>query len=100
MECCVCWETLPSRLHGASFSMNNHCRPDHNLCTKCYSHCTSCPLCRFHPIEKPRIYAEQELDHLRECKNNIINKKNGHNEYTHIINQMDQIKCIINSFSI
>jgi hypothetical protein len=104
MDCCVCWEHLPSLLHTASFSTDGQCRSDHTLCKKCYEQCDSCPLCRFHPIEKPLIYAEKVLDELRNRKNNLIHieKSNcisNHNEYISIVNEMDDIKSLINSIS-
>jgi hypothetical protein len=100
MECCVCWESLPTNLHAASFSTDGHCRTDHTLCMKCYSQCDSCPLCRFRPTEKPLSYAEACLNELRLRKHASINMNNqsitNDNEYNHIIDQMLEIKTIIN----
>lgn len=104
MECCVCWNTLPSALYGASFSLEGHCRPDHLLCTFCYTQCTACPLCRFSPNEKPAPHAEVQLDILRENKNRILddlqhtnNRAELSNQYTCLIEQMGELKDIINA---
>ena len=99
MECCVCWEPiLPWK--GASFSKEGHCRTEHALCVPCYTQCDACPLCRYHPAEKPLIDAETYLNELRQRKENIHNNKYYRvyqNEYHDILNHMNDIKTIINS---
>jgi len=102
MECCVCWNSLPSLLHTASFSTEGKCRSDHLLCKKCYEKCESCPLCRYQPSNKPLIYAEKKLDDLRERKFNLTNLKKHvdlHHEYVDIVNQMMEMKTFLNSIS-
>ena len=104
MECCVCWEPIITRWRSASFSTEGHCRSDHVLCIRCYTQCVACPLCRYQPVEKPPIYAEAYLNILRECKEIHTNYKNPTSEqiqdYHDILNQMNDVKIIINSLSV
>ena len=106
MECCVCWESM-TPWNRASFSSEGHCRPEHALCVPCYTKCDACPLCRYHPRMKPPIHAEMYLDELRQRKQEIIHKMNHKNcsptlqeTYHTILNQMNDIKLIINSISV
>ncbi len=104
MECCVCWNPLTSSLHGASFSKEGQCRPDHLLCTFCYAQCDACPLCRFSPREKPPTHAEAILDILRENKTRILEDVENmrdrsvlKNKYNDVINQISRMKDIVNA---
>jgi len=94
MECCVCLEKVDLFM-SASFSTEGHCRKEHALCVTCYAHCVACPLCRYHPAEKPPIYAEAYLDTLRERKHHLLNMKGD--EYTILLNKMNDVKTILNS---
>ncbi len=105
MECCVCWEPI-TKWRSASFSTEGHCRSEHVLCVGCYYKCSACPLCRYQPEVKPPIYAEAYLDTLRERRevHNVINNKiqslDDIQDYNHLINQMNDIKIVINSLSV
>jgi hypothetical protein len=105
MNCCVCWEPIPSLLHAASFFTEEGCRAEHALCVKCYVQCVSCPLCRYHPVEKPLSHAEAILEQLRKKRHDTLNRMNNmkmnltihDNVYNDILTEMTDIKTIINS---